>query len=186
MKGALRFVLAHSKLFAPLLVKLMPALSDAAGAMLKTTLAFTMAQASEASNVLPQEAWVIGNMRYSHHQGCEESIAAVTKLAKKFDIETLVLAPGFPSPLTDHNSAAYRLVEKAVSTVFSDVTPSPYLMTGASDSRYMSRVCDCCLRFAPFRISAQQLASVHALDENLDLSTLAPAVDFYRYIITEA
>lgn len=186
MSGALRFVLGHSRLFQPILCKVMPAISGAAGAMLKTTVAFTMAHASEASNVLPQEAWVIGNMRYSHHQGGPDSIAAITELAKKFDIETEVLSPGFASPLTDYNSDAYRLVEKAVNTVFPDVKPSPYLMTGASDSRFLSRVCDNCLRFAPFRISNAQMESVHGIDENLDVSALAPAVDFYRYIITEA
>ena len=32
----------------------------------------------------------------------------------------------------------------------------------------------------------QQLDSVHGIDENVDVETLAPAVDFYRYIIKEA
>ena len=59
-------------------------------------------------------------------------------------------------------------------------------MNAASDSRYMSRVCDNCFRFAPFAINQEQLASVHGIDENLDVSALAPAVDFYKYIITEA
>ena len=59
-------------------------------------------------------------------------------------------------------------------------------MAAASDSRFLSRVCDNCIRFAPFRISHDQMDSVHGLDENLDLSTLAPAVDFYKFILTEA
>ena len=42
------------------------------------------------------------------------------------------------------------------------------------------------LRFAPFLISQEQMGSIHGIDENIDLSTLAPAVDFYRYILTEA
>jgi carboxypeptidase PM20D1 len=59
-------------------------------------------------------------------------------------------------------------------------------MTGASDCRYMSRVSDNCLRFAPFRITQEQMDSIHGLNENVDLSALVPAVDFYKYIITEA
>jgi carboxypeptidase PM20D1 len=160
--------------------------SGAAGAMLKTTLAFTQAKGSEGANVLPQEAYVVGNMRYSHHQGREASIAAVTELAKKFDIETEVLEPGFPSPLTDSDSPAFHLVKEAVTAAFPEVITSPYLMTGASDSRYLSRMCDNCLRFTPFQISGEQMESIHGIDENMDLSALAPAVDFYRYLITEA
>jgi carboxypeptidase PM20D1 len=163
----------------------MPLVSGAAGAMLKTTVAFTMASGSEGTNVLPQEAWVIGNMRYSHHQGGEASIAAITALARRYDIETVVLDPVFDSPLSDYKSEVFTLVERAVETVFPGTKTTPYVMTGASDSRFMSRVCDICLRFAPFRITHEQMASVHGIDENVDVSTLAPAVDFYRHILLE-
>ena len=63
---------------------------------------------------------------------------------------------------------------------------TPYIMTGATDSRYFSRVCDNCIRFSPFTINNEQLESVHGVNENVDLACLAPAVDFYRFIITEA
>ena len=186
MSGPLKFILGHPKFFSPLLCKVMPSISGAAGAMLRTTLAFTMAKGSDGCNVLPQEAYVIGNMRYSHHQGGKGSIEAITALAKKFDIEVEVIHPGFDSPLSDHNSTAFKLVEKAVGASYTDVLSSPYVMNAASDSRFMSRVCDNCLRFAPFSISAKQLASVHGIDECVDVDTLVPAVDFYRYVITEA
>ena len=185
MKGALKTVLGHVDLFDLPIRKLVPSFSNAAGAMLKTTLAFTMAQGSDGTNVLPQEAWVIGNMRFSHHQGGKASIEAITKLAKKYDIEVEVLDPGFESPLTDFNGAPFKLVERAVKAAFPDVLTSPYVMTGASDARYFSRVSDHCIRFVPFRISDAQLDSIHGLNECVDISTLAPAVDFYKYIIKE-
>lgn len=186
MSGPLKFVLKNSKLFKPLLVKVMPLVSGAAGAMLRTTVAFTMASGSEGTNVLPQEAWVIANMRYSHHQGGKSSIEAIRKLAEKYDIETVVLDPGVDSPISDHNSDAYKLIDNAVTNVFADVKTTPYIMTAASDSRFMWRVSENCLRFAPFSISDEQLEGVHGINENIDLSALAPAVDFYRYIITNA
>lgn len=186
MDQPLKYILSHTKLFKPLLLSVIPMVSSAAGSMLKTTLAFTMAGGSEGTNVLPQEAWVIGNMRYSHHQGGKRSFEAVRKLAEKYDIEMEILDPGFPSPLSDPNSEAFRLVEKAVSAVFPDVITTPYLMTGASDSRFMSRISEHCIRFAPFRITGQQLDSIHGIDENVDIDALAPAVDFYKYILTEA
>lgn len=186
MSGPLKFVLKNSRLFKPLLVKVMPMVSGAAGAMLRTTVAFTMASGSEGTNVLPQEAWVIANMRYSHHQGGKSSIEAISKLAEKYDIETVVLDPGVDSPISSHDSDAYKFITKAVTNVFSDVKTTPYIMTAASDSRFMWRISENCLRFAPFSITDEQLEGIHGLNENVDLSALAPAVDFYRYIITNA
>jgi len=185
MKQPLRFVLGHIKLFKPILLKLLPKISVAAGAMLKTTLAFTMACGSDGPNVLPQEAWVIGNMRFSHHQGGEKSIQAVKKIADRYHIETVVLTPGFTSPISDFQSEAFHRVERAVGSAFPDVITTPYLMNAASDSRFLSRVCDHCLRFAPFLISKEQMESIHGINENVDLSALSPAVDFYRFMMSE-
>ena len=186
MKGILRFVFKHSRFFKPLLVKMMPSVSNTANAVLKTTVAFTMSGGSKGANVLPQEAWVVANMRFSHHQGREDSIRAIQNLAEKYGIETVVLDAGISSPLSDYKSEAFGLIEKAVHAVFTNVKTSPYVMMAASDCRYMSRVSENCLRFSPFSINQAQLKSVHGIDENVDVATLAPAVDFYRYIITEA
>ena len=153
MKQPLRFVLGHPGLFEPLLLKVIPSVSATAGAMLKTTVAFTMASGSEGFNVLPHEAWVVGNMRFSHHQGEKDSISAIKKLAKKYDLETVVLEPGFTSPLSDYHTDAFALIEKAISTVFPGVITSPYVMNGASDCRFMSRVSDNC----PLRLFRSQI-----------------------------
>lgn len=185
MKKPLSYVFKNADRLKPLLCKAMPLVSATAGAMLKTTLAFTMSGGSEGANVLPMEAYVVGNMRFSHHQGGRDSIEKITKLAKKFGVETQVLDAGFESPVSDYKSDAFKLVERAVAEVFPGTVPVPYIMTGASDSRYFSRVCDNCIRFAPFTIDEQQLDSIHAADENIGLDTLAPAVDFYKYIIKE-
>ena len=186
MRGPMRLLLGHPRLFSPLLRRVMPAVSSTAGAMLQTTLAFTMASGSGGANVLPSEAWVIGNMRYSHHEGKEHSIEAVRRLAKRYGVETEILQSGFSSPVTDYRSEGFLLVERAVSKIFPGVRTTPYIMTAASDSRYMSRISDVCLRFTPFHVSDEQLESIHGIDENIDVSAIAPAVDFYQYLLREA
>lgn len=183
MGGVMKLACGNVGLFKPLLVKVMPAISASATALLRTTLAFTMAKGSDGANVLPQEAWVVGNMRYSHHQGRDESVKAITELAAKYDIETTVLKDGGESNLTDFNSPQFKFMEQAVSTVFPDFKPVPYIMNGASDSRYFAKVCENCVRFVPFNINDQQYGSVHGIDENVDVACLPQAVDFYRYFI---
>ena len=39
------------------------------------------------------------------------------------------------------------------------------------------------MRFAPTRMSKQQLGSIHAADENLDISAVAEAAAFYKYFV---
>lgn len=186
MSGVTGHVMAHAHIFAPLLRRLLPRLSPAAAALTRTTLAFTQCQGSEASNVLPEEAWVVGNMRYSHHQGWENSLQAVTQLAQRYHISIQVLNPGTPSAVSDFRGEGFHRVEQAMSQVFPGIPVIPYIMNAASDSRFFSPLSDQCIRFAPFRITQQQLDSIHGLDECVDVDALAPAVDFYKYILQEA
>ena len=186
MSGVMKVACGNVNVFEPVLKKVMPMISPSGAALLRTTLAFTMSKGSDGSNVIPQEAWVIGNMRASHHQGKKASIDAITALAKKYDIETVITDDGIESGITDYMGEAFNFIEKAVNTVFPDYKPVPYIMNAATDSRYFNRVSDNCIRFVPFLINDQQLDSIHAIDENVDISTLAPAVDFYRYVIKEA
>ena len=185
MSGVMKMACGNVNAFKPLLQKVMPMISPAGAALLRTTLAFTMSKGSDGSNVIPQEAWVMGNMRYSHHQGKKASVEAIIALAKKYDIETEIVEDGIESAVTDFNGEQFKFIEKAVNTIFPEYKPVPYIMNGASDSRYFTRVCDNCLRFVPFKIDNQQLNSVHGIDESVDIDTLAPAVDFYKYVIKE-
>lgn len=169
----------HSKL----LEILIPRLSDAGRAMFKTTIAFTMAKGSDGTNVLPEEAWVNGNLRFSHHQGQKASFEAIEKLAKKYQIEMEIFDPGFESAVTDFNGDPFKRVEVAVSQCYPDVISVPYIANSASDVRFFDRVSDNCLRFCPFRISNEQLDSIHGVNECLDLSQLVPAVEFYKYLM---
>ena len=186
MSGVMKAACGNVNAFKPVLKKVMPAISPAGAALLRTTLAFTMSKGSDGTNVIPQEAWVVGNMRFSHHQGKKASVDAITALAKKYDIETIVTDDGIESGITDFKGEVFKFIEKAVVSIFPEYRPVPYIMNAATDSRYFGKICDNCIRFVPFRIDKQQLDSVHGIDENVDVATLAPAVDFYKYVIKEA
>ena len=96
-----------------------------------------------------------------------------------------MLDPGSPSRITDYTQDGYTLVSEAVKAVFPDTVPAPYLLSGASDARFFDRVSDQCLRFLPFFADDNQVASIHGIDENVNLDTLVPAVAFYRYMMKE-
>ena len=165
------------------LARLMPVLGAAAGAMVATTIAFTLIGGGEAVNVIPGEAWVVGDMRCSHHQGQDSSIKAITKIAKKFGLETEVIQKEPESRLADHKGEAFRLVSEAVMAAVPGVDAcAPYVMTGGSDARFFDELSDQCIRFLPFTIDAEQMDSIHGINECVSVDTLVPAVDYYRFM----
>ncbi len=162
---------------------LMSLLGATTGAMVATTLAFTMAGGGEAVNVIPGEVWAVGDMRCSHHQGSEGSIAAITKVAKKFDIEVEVISKEPESGLVDFRGKAFNLAAEAVKATVPGVDEcAPYIMTGASDSRFFGKLSDQCIRFLPYTIGVDQMESIHGVNEYVSIDTLVPAVDYYRYM----
>jgi carboxypeptidase PM20D1 len=170
-------------LFKPLLKKLLPSISSAAGAMIKTTLAFTMAKGADGLNVLPQEAYVTVNMRFIHHQPNKECFSLLSELGKKYQIEVEPLYNDEPCPIVDYNSKEFHLIEDIAAQIYPGVGICPYTMTGGTDAKFYKEICQNALRFAPIYIDEQQYASIHGVNENVYQGALSKAVDFYKLLI---
>lgn len=183
MNFGMKVIFANMWLFESILKKLLPSISSAAGAMIQTTLAFTMAKGSDGLNVLPQEAWVTGNMRFIPHQDDKESIALISEVAKKYNIETEVIYKDAPCPVVDYKSDAFHLVEEVAAEIYPGVGICPYVMTGGTDAKYYRDLSDNCLRFAPLYINNQQYGSIHGLNENIYQGALPMCVEFYKMMI---
>ncbi len=183
MKFGMRLVLGNLWLFEPLLCFVLPRVNHLAGAMMRTTCAFTTAKGSDGLNVLPQEAYVTANMRCIPHQPTGESIAILEKLAKKYGVEAEVIYQDAVPPVADYHAAPFKLLEETMAKVYPGYGVCPYIMTGGTDARFYKEVTDNALRFAPLEINHQQHASIHAAAENLSVLALPPAVDFYKQLL---
>lgn len=179
----IKLLFGNMWLFKPLLKLVMPKVSPQAGAMLQTTVAFTMQSGSDARNVLPQEASVCANMRFIPHQGMEESLAIIKKRADKFGLETEVINATDYTHATDIQGEGWSFVVKAIERVFPGLAASPYVMTGGTDARFYQEICPNCIRFAPVIFGPEQLKGMHGLNENIGCDCLPAAVDFYKTLI---
>ena len=185
MSFGMRMLLGNLWLFEPLLCFLLPRVNPLAGAMMRTTCAFTMAEGSPAYNVLPQQAWVTANMRCMPHQGTDESIEIIRAAAKKCGLDTEVLKADPACAEVDFKGDAFRLLEETMGKIYPGYGVAPYIMTGGTDARFYmyEGVVENALRFAPLEINKQQYASIHAANENLSILALPPAVDFYQELL---
>lgn len=180
---AIRLLLGNLWLFAPLLKAVLPLVSAQAGAMLKTTIAFTMQSGSDACNVIPQEASVSANMRFIPHQGAEESLRIIRRRAEKHGLSMEVLHENDYTPPVDIHGEAFTLFTRVIAESFPGLAASPYVMTGATDAQFYQPVCKSCVRFAPVIFGPEQMKGMHGLDENIEYRCLPGAVRFYRNLI---
>ena len=154
--------------------------------MIRTTIAFTKAKGSDGLNVLPQEAYVTANMRFSPHQDDKESIAIITERARKFGLETEVICSDAPCPIVDYKGTPFKRLEEVAAEVYPGVGICPYVMTGGTDAKHYKEISEHCLRFAPLYIDSQQYASIHGLNENIYQGALPYGVDFYKKVIQKS
>lgn len=178
------FLAKHPKFFSPILKKILPSFSATAANYIKTTLAFTMAGGSSSQNVLPTEAFVIGNMRVAPPYTQEQCIEKLQKICDKFGIIMEYKLSDRINKATDYRCDAFELMKNAILKNYDNVNAVvPYIANAATDCGNFVRYCDKCIRINPFIISKAQRGTIHSIDENIDVSTLAPAVACFKDII---
>ena len=179
----MRLLLGNIWLFKPLIVAVLPAVSAQAGAMLRTTIAFTTQSGSDAYNVIPQEATLGANMRFIPHQGEKESLEIIENLAKKHGLDTEIVHSNDYTEPVDINGEAFKLVEKVIGETFPGLVSSPYVMTGATDAQFYQPICKNCIRFAPVIYGPDQMKGMHGVNECIEYNCLPGAVRFYKNLI---
>jgi len=179
----LRVVFGNLWLFRPLLLKLARALGNDVNALLRTTCVFTMAGGSEASNVLPSEAWATCDVRII---GGSTSQDVINHFRKVIANENVIIEPVFavePSPVSPVDCAQWEAVSRAIRHTWPDALVSPYLMTARSDSSVYTAICDHVYRFAPMKLSKEERATIHGIDEKIPAQKVAEAACFYERLI---
>ena len=179
----LRFLLGNLWITKPLVMAVMPMVSPFGEALMATTCCFTMMHGSDAANVIPKEPYLIANLRTSVHQNCEESLKVLKKYGKKYGLDFEVLLSRDASPVSDIHSAAYGFIDRTIRAHFPDAGVAPYLIMGGTDCRHFHALTDTALRFCPVRMTNEQNASCHAVDENVTVASLAEGVRFYKRLL---
>ena len=179
----LKVVMCNLWLFKPILKKVLPAISAEAAAMLQTTFVFTMQKGSDGYNVIPQEAYATANLRYIPHENSKASNKKIIDIAKRFDVDAIVLKSKDSSKEIDLNCDAYKQTVDVIHKVFPGIGIMPYVVTGGTDSAYYSACCDNCIRFCPIIYGDEQLKGMHGLNECVDQGCLPPAVDYFIELV---
>ena len=157
----------------------MPKISPQAGGLLGTTCAFNDLTTEEGGKCCTARIM----LRSIDERDLRTDLQALRALAAKYDIEvSLGEENEFHAP-ADPSLPPFGKISQCIREVFPDVPVIPFILPAGTDARTLTELCPCVLRFAPLRLSSQQLASVHSENENIDISAIGTAVIFYRRVL---
>ena len=174
----MKVLLSNLWLFGGLLTTVLPKLNATAGGMVGTTCNFQEIQGSVTGKVCTASVM----LRNINEEDLNTDYAAFKAVADKYGITLETERDEYYAP-ADMTSDAYTYTLDCLAKVFPRYPAAPYILPAGTDAWRLTPVCNCVLRFAPTRMSKQQLGSIHAADENLDISAIAEAANFYKYFV---
>ena len=174
-----KIIFANLWCFAPVLDLICRLSGGELNALVRTTVAFTQMEGSQARNVIPPEAKLVSNMRLNPEDSIDSALSYLKKTAKDNSVEITALEGFEPSPISETNCPAWDKVATAVAETWRGCVVSPYLMVQCSDSRHYRDLSNHVYRFSAMDLTAEERKTIHGNNERIRLETVAHAVEFY-------
>lgn len=156
-------------------------------AMLHTTISPTICHAGTAVNVLPQRVEAMFNIRLLPGDTAEDVENHIRRLAKKIGVDdalTLEFTSTSPAPReTPASSATCAVIADTMKAVDPEIVTIPYLVTSATDSREYRDVAEQIYRIYPFKLTSEELDSMHGINERIRVSSFLFGIEYFvRFI----
>ncbi len=180
-----RMIFANLWLFSPLLGLLGKIQGGEMNALLRTTVAFTKAQGSDAFNVIPTQAKLVSNLRLNPRDTMDSAIEFLKKTVDDKKIEITAISGMNPSCISQTNCEAWDKVATAVASTWEGALVSPYLMVQCSDSRHYGRISDKVYRFSAMALTNEERATIHGNNERISVETIHKSVEFYLRLMSQ-
>ena len=152
-------------------------------ALVRTTVAFTRMQGSDANNVLPTEATMVSNIRLVPGDTVNDTIA---RLRRVIDDEKVALRPLLsmnPSRVSRTDGDGWERITAAVRATWPTAVVTPYLMVQCSDSRHWGALSDRVYRFSAMDFTAEERRTIHGHNERIRLTSIERSVSFYLRLL---
>ncbi len=157
--------------------------TDRGAALVRTTMAATMANGSELPNVLPDTAEAVLNCRIAPWDTLDALLSHMRGVVRDPAVKIEAIKSNPPTPVSDINAPAFALVAREAKKLYPDADAAPYIMLAATDSRFFHDICPSVIRFSPFKSMSEDAGAMHAANERVSIESLAEAAGFFRGII---
>lgn len=180
----MRMVFANLWFFGGVVERFMAA-NPQTNALLRTTTAITMIEGGIKANILPPKAASQVNYRLIPGDSPEDVIAHTRRVIADPRIKiNLAFGKGHSaSSVSPAAGNAYELLRRSIQQVFGPGPISPFLVTGGTDSRHYTQICDCVYRFSPFTVGKDDIGRVHGIGERISLENLEHMARFFLLLV---
>ena len=179
-----RIPLANLWAFRPVVVRALLG-NDRIAASLRTTTAATMVSGSPKENVLPIVARGLVNFRILPGDTPEMVLDHVRRTVD----DTTVRVEGRgreASPVANHGTPEFRILEKTIGQLFPSAVPVPFLMIGGTDTRHYEGLTRNVYRFNPIVATTELVSGAHGTNERVRAADFVQAARFFAQLIRNA
>ncbi len=152
-------------------------------ALIHTTLVPTIIKAGIKDNVIPSVAKATFNSRILTGETSDDVVNYVKNIINddRVTVKKQTISLMEPSTLTSSEHPMFKKVEAIVYKIVPNVIVSPYLMVGATDSRYFRPFSDAVVNFAPMT----DAKGFHGIDERIPITDLKRMIFYYKLLMTD-
>lgn len=158
--------------------------SSAGGnAMIRTTVAPTIIHAGIKDNVIPTLSTATINFRLLPGDKGEDVINKVKEIINddRVSISMYKNSLSEASVVTPMSSVGFQKISMAIQSSYPELLTSPFLMIGATDSRYFGEVSTNIIKFSPMI----DPIGFHGINERVSLESYKVTLWFYEQLLTE-
>ncbi len=157
--------------------------SPQSAAMVRTTMVPTIIDAGVKDNVVPTVAKATVNLRLLPGDLSEVVIEEVKKKIgdERVKVENQMGFISEATPVTSAESMGYKKVDESIKKSYPQTITAPFLMIGATDSRFFSEISPNIIKFSPMI----DPIGFHGIDERVSLESYKTALWFYEQLIRD-
>ncbi len=180
-----RMIFANLWCFSPVLDLLCKKTGGELNALMRTTVAFTRMQGSDASNVIPPKATMVSNIRINPAETMESVLSSLKEKIGDPSVEITRIQGMDPSPISRTDCEGWDKIARAVSETWQGTLVTPYLMVQCSDSRHWGKISDKVYRFSAMELTKEERGTIHGHNERIRLESIHDAAEFYLRLIKQ-
>ncbi|MBM7661695.1 carboxypeptidase PM20D1 [Bacillus mesophilus] len=184
MNVGMKYVFANKFIFEPIIENILLK-QPASAALIRTTIAPTIFHAGEQSNVLPEKASAIINLRLMPGDSLDYVKNFIEETISDDDIKVTITGRE-ASKVSSIDGWQFKAIQQAARNVNTEAVIAPYLMVAGSDAKHYDHVSDNTYRFLPVQITSEDLNRMHGTNEHVSIENYLNAIRFYIEIIKES
>ena len=178
-----RILFANLWFFKPVLYLICRLAGGELNALVRTTVAFTQMEGSNAFNVMPPCPSLIANVRINCGETTETVLERLKTVISDDKIRIDMPYGRNPSSISSLDGEPWQRLLRAVKAEYPDTFVTPYLMLASSDAWNYCAVSDHVYRLSPVPMSRDERAMIHGNNERIPLVNLHHIVSFYMRLI---